>query len=224
MTRASPTFRLRSVTYRYPPHVIAMIRQCRARLESELGERVDDAQLGEAMAMAFLRNGGSPTTKAPTQVAISVCPSCKVARQNAAGSDIAISRAAFECAACDAQWLGDVDGERAKAVQDITPATRKFVLARDRNRCRLPGCRSARNLDVHHIVHREHGGSHDPSNLIVLCHGRHMAHHEGRLIVRGTAGALEVCRAGEHFHVEMPGVSSPETDIRPTARGPGSRT
>jgi len=191
-----PDLRLQSVTYRYPPHVIAMIRQCRVKLESELGERVDDAQLGEAMARAFLGGGAPAASKAPAQIAISVCRSCKVARQSAAGVEVAIAPEVLERAACDAQWLGDVDGERARAVQDVTPAVRKVVRARDRDRCRVPGCRSAQNIDVHHIVHREHGGSHAPSNLILLCSGHHAAHHEGRLVIRGTADALEVIRLG----------------------------
>jgi hypothetical protein len=147
------------------------------------------------------------TTKAPVQIAISVCPSCKVARQSGVGVEIAISPAVFERAACDAQWLGNVDGERARAVQDVTPATRTFVFARDKHRCRVPGCRSARNIEVHHIVHREDGGSHEPSNLVCLCSGHHDAHHDGRLIVRGTADALEVVRLDEPvdtLHVESP--------------------
>jgi hypothetical protein len=131
------------------------------------------------------------------QIAISVCPSCKVARQNGAGVDFAISPAAFERAACDAQWLGNVDGERARAVQDITPALRAFVLARDKHRCCVPGCRSAQNLEVHHFKHRAHGGSHEPSNLGTLCGGHHALHHDGKLIIRGTPGALEVIRLDE---------------------------
>ena len=198
-----PDLRLQSVTYRLPPHVIAMIRQCRQKLEADMGERVDDAQLAEAMAMAFLR-GGEPTKKAPNQIALSVCPACKVARQNGAGVEIAVSRAVLERAACDAEWLGNLDGPRARAVQDVTPKVRAFVLARDRNRCRVPGCRAAQNIDVHHIVHRWQGGSHEPSNLIALCSGHHAAHHDGRLVIRGTADALELLRPDENFHVEIP--------------------
>ena len=130
-----------------------MIRQCRAKLESELGERIDDAQLGEAMAIAVLR-GSASTTKAPSQISYSVCPACKVARQNAAGVDVAVAPAVLERAACDAQWLGNVDGARVRAVQDVTPAVRKLALARDRHRCRVPGCRAAQNIDVHHVIHR----------------------------------------------------------------------
>jgi hypothetical protein len=197
-----PDLRLQRVTYQYPPHVIALIRQCRAKLESELGERVDDAQLGEAMATALLRDS-APAARAPNQISFSVCPACKVARQSGAGVEIAIAPAVLERAACDAEWLGNVDGPRARAVQDVTPAVRKLVMARDRHRCRVPGCRSARNIDVHHIIHRWQGGSHDPSNLIALCCGHHAAHHEGRLIIRGTPDALEVVRLDENFHVEI---------------------
>ena len=160
------------------------------------------------MGLAFLRGGSATSTRAPTQIAISMCPSCKIARQNGAGVEIAISPAAFERAACDAQWLGNVDGDRARAVQDVTPATRKVVFARDQHRCRVPGCRSARNLEVHHIVHREDGGSREPSNLVLVCSGHHAAHHNGTLIIRGTADALEVVRLDEApvdtFYVENP--------------------
>jgi hypothetical protein len=131
-----------------------------------------------------------------------MCPACKVARQNAAGVEVAVAPAVLERAACDAEWLGNVDGPRARAVRDVTPKAREFVLARDRHRCRVPGCRSAHNIDVHHIVHRVLGGSHDPGNLIALCAGHHAAHHDGRLIVRGTADALEVIRLDDNFHVE----------------------
>ena len=129
---------------------------------------------------------------APYQIAISVCSSCKIARQNGAGVEFAISPAAFERAACDARWLGNLDGERARAAQSVTPATRERVLARDRHRCRIPGCRSARNLEVHHIEHQEHGGSHDENNLVTICGGHHASHHDGTLIIRGTATELEV--------------------------------
>jgi hypothetical protein len=92
-------------------------------------------------------------------------------------------------------------------VQDVTPAVRKLVLARDRHRCRVPGCRSAQHIDVHHIIHRWQGGSHEPSNLVALCSGHHAAHHEGCLAIRGTADALEVVRAQQHepenFHGEI---------------------
>ena len=203
-----PDLRMKKKTLEYPPHVEAILRQCRAKLEREMGERVAEHEVLEAMGLAFLRRESTTSKTAPTQISISVCPSCKVARQNGAGVDFAISPATFERAACDARWLGDVDAPRARAVQSVTPALRQYVLARDKHRCRVPGCRSARNLELHHLEHQEHGGSHDEQNLVTICGGHHGAHHDGTLILRGTSDALEVIRLDEEpvetFHVESP--------------------
>ncbi len=42
-------------------------------------------------------------------------------------------------------------------------------------------------LEIHHIVTRAEGGSHDPSNLTLRCSSCHTAHHEGRMTIRGVA-------------------------------------
>ena len=91
-------------------------------------------------------------------------------------------------ALCDAQHIGSIDADRpARAHQDIPPATVRFVWHRDGGRCQTPGCRSSRGLEIHHIIHREDGGSHDPTNLSVRCSSCHRAHHAGRLGITGTA-------------------------------------
>jgi hypothetical protein len=46
-------------------------------------------------------------------------------------------------------------GRRAK--QDIPPSLRRAVLRRDGARCRVPGCRNCRFLDLHHIERRSEG-------------------------------------------------------------------
>src|SRR5690606_11245289 len=58
---------------------------------------------------------------------------------------------------------------------------------RDGNRCQTPGCRSTYGLEIHHVVHREHGGTHHPSNLTLRCSSCHAAHHAGQLTIRGIA-------------------------------------
>ena len=68
-------------------------------------------------------------------------------------------------------------------------------MRRDRGACRVDGCRAAHNLDLHHIVHREHGGTHQVENLIVLCEAHHLAHHEGTLAISGTASNLVIRRS-----------------------------
>ncbi len=83
---------------------------------------------------------------------------------------------------------------RTGAKQDIPPATRRFVHHRDRETCVVPGCRAARNLDVHHIVHRADGGDHSPENLVLLCGLHHRELHKGRITITGRAPAIEVHR------------------------------
>ena len=56
----------------------------------------------------------------------------------------------------------------------------------------MPGCRSARHLEVHHIQPRALGGGHTPDNLTLLCGGHHRAHHDGHLAITGPASALAV--------------------------------
>jgi hypothetical protein len=41
-------------------------------------------------------------------------------------------------------------------------------------------------------VHREHGGGHDPQNIILTRGAHHTAHHEGRLLLSGTSDNLIV--------------------------------
>jgi hypothetical protein len=52
-------------------------------------------------------------------------------------------------------------------------------------------------LDIHHIVPRENGGSHEAWNLILACSADHQAIHNGRLHVSGTADQLVVRRVND---------------------------
>ena len=76
-----------------------------------------------------------------------------------------------------------------RARQSIPPKTRRFVLRRDHGRCRVPGCRHAGFVDVHHIDPRSEGGGHDPENLVTLCSAHHRANHRGALVIEGTPSA-----------------------------------
>jgi hypothetical protein len=120
-------------------------------------------------------------------IAVTRCDWCKRAVQHGGGKTVAIDEAALERATCDAQCIGSLDDEPEAATQEVPPRVRRQVMRRDGCRCRVPGCRSARFLEVHHIVHREHGGTHEPSNLLVLCGGHHDQHHQGFLTIGGRA-------------------------------------
>ncbi len=78
-------------------------------------------------------------------------------------------------------------GERAKAT--IPPRIRREVLARDGNRCQVPGCGRIHFLEIHHMTPRTRGGTNDPANLITLCAACHRLHHrrKGAGLVRESA-------------------------------------
>ncbi|MGV8125258.1 MAG: HNH endonuclease [Candidatus Xenobiia bacterium LiM19] len=88
--------------------------------------------------------------------------------------------------------------------------TRNYaILKRDRFRCQVPGCNCRRNLHIHHIIPRSHGGSDEPENLIVLCSRCHLRllHDLHTLKIEGTApfnltftfGGASLRRDGKHF-------------------------
>lgn len=61
----------------------------------------------------------------------------------------------------------------------VPPKLRRFVLARD-DGCVVAGCDSAYRIEVHHIVPRSAGGTHDPANLASLCWWHHHVAIHGR--------------------------------------------
>jgi hypothetical protein len=90
--------------------------------------------------------------------------------------------------ACDVELVGDADSNDLTRVSSKIPsALRRKVFMRDKFCCVVPGCTAREFLDVHHILHREHGGTHAMRNLCVLCFHHHKAHHDGKLAIEGTA-------------------------------------
>jgi hypothetical protein len=93
---------------------------------------------------------------------------------------------------CDVQTVFERHG-RVVGISDrssvITGKLRRLVLARDRH-CQFPGCHRATGLDVHHIRHREHGGTNHPANLTLLCRFHHHRLHEGGWTIERRDEAL----------------------------------
>jgi 5-methylcytosine-specific restriction endonuclease McrA len=94
-----------------------------------------------------------------------------------------LSRAETERMRCDAA----VCEHGGRNTITIPPQVRREELARDRYRCRAPGCGRTRFLEVHHLVSRQHGGSNRPENLMTLCAACHRLWHE-----QGGGAAVEV--------------------------------
>ena len=65
----------------------------------------------------------------------------------------------------------------------VPPKMRRFVLARDGG-CVVDGCDSSYRLEVHHIIPRSRGGTHDPENLAAVCWWHHHVaiHGQGKQI------------------------------------------
>jgi len=206
-----PEARVRVVRFELSAETFALLRQARAVLDDEHGSHLSDDQLVAALSSAVLDGepATEPTGRAKFQIAVTVCERCRQGWQDGAGAKIAIDPAAVERATCDAQHIGSIDSTTPeRAYQDVPPSVARLVWRRDGGRCRVPGCRSARGIELHHLVHRTDGGSHDASNLALLCSSCHLAHHRGALTITGTADHLEVRRSAEPSavgaHVDAP--------------------
>jgi hypothetical protein len=182
-----PDLRPRVVRIELPPEVYALWRQARSVIATERGAEISDADFVESLCRAAISPGTG--AEGPThQIAYQQCPDCRRATQNGAGREIDIAPEVFERAACDAKDLGSLDASAPeRATTTVTPRLREQVFARDHHRCTVPGCRSARNLDIHHIVPQAHGGRHHLWNITLLCSGHHAALHDGLLVMQGQA-------------------------------------
>ena len=172
------------------PETYAFFRQVWKLLESEHGSALSDEQLLSAMLTAAVAPPDDEARKgrAKFQIAITTCEWCKRSMQHGGGRRFAIDTRTRQRAECDAQFIGSLEADAPeRATRDVTERTKRFIKHRDGYRCRAPGCRSARFLEVHHIVHREDGGTNDPSNLILMCDAHHKEHHDGLITISGTA-------------------------------------
>jgi hypothetical protein len=205
------------------PETEVIFREAKQALEKERGEKLDEDAVLEALCRTLLvrvraarclndddgsvprgserdsREGSAVDGAAPYRVAVTVCSECKRGWQHGGGAVEEMTPAAVDRAQCDAQWIADVESDDiARARQEISPATRRNALHRDQKRCRVPGCSCYANLDVHHIVHREHGGTNELSNLITLCEAHHLAHHDGTLVVERVGDEVRFKREGRN--------------------------
>jgi hypothetical protein len=183
----SPDLKPRVVRLELPPDVYALWRQARMVVAEERGTEIGDADFVEAMCRAIIAPG-TGASGPPHQIAYQQCPDCRRATQNGAGRPIDVAPEVFERASCDARNLGSLDAVvPERATTTVTPRIREQVFTRDQHRCTVPGCRSARNLDIHHIEFQCHGGGHELSNITLVCSGHHSALHAGLLTMKGEA-------------------------------------
>ena len=179
-----PDLRVRRVSVEMTPQMLAMYRALRVAIETEMGHRLGERDVWQTILERAKAGGEGAST--PAQ--ISICAHCERGWQDGAGFRAELDPAELACALCDAEHLGSVDCEEPGRKQPtLSDKKRTRIIARHHHRCAVPGCRSARNLDVHHIVHQEHGGGHQDWNLVALCAGHHRMHHRGWLAIEGRA-------------------------------------
>jgi hypothetical protein len=209
-----PEVRDRVVRLELRPETYAALRKARVVLETEHGGRLDDNAFIAALAGIVL-GGERPEARAQHQLSVTVCERCHKGWQEGAGAKLPISAAAVDRAECDAEHIGSIDADvPTRAVQDVPPSVARLVWARDASKCSVPGCRSSRGLEIHHIVRRADEGTHELSNLILICSSCHIAHHDGRLTIRGTAGAIEVQRSHVGLNVSTTRVQAKDALVQ----------
>jgi Holliday junction resolvasome RuvABC DNA-binding subunit len=169
----------------------ALWEQMRAALERECDGQLDDDQLAEVVTRRVLGGDDARSDKPPRpphRIVVHQCDDCGRAWQEARGRWIQLSEADRALAACDAVTVHEHDQATSSATtSDIPAKTRKRVWARDRGRCRVPGCRATRHIDIHHLIPRALGGTHGEWSLCLLCSGHHKLHHDGILSITGRA-------------------------------------
>jgi len=223
------------LTFEIESDVFALIRQTRVVLQNEIGESLEDDAFLEilcrrALELVVKKGSSGPAYQKATIVE---CEKCKCVEQNAAGFRVDIDPVAAELAMCDADLIGCLDDDSpVRVTSTVTPRMRRHVFARDKDGCCVPGCRSARNLDLHHIEFQSHGGAHEAWNVCLCCSAHHRSLHAGKLVITGCAPELTFTRipddeaeaparaaardlkANAHAHV---GTKSQPTDIKGNA-------
>ncbi|MCB9560639.1 MAG: HNH endonuclease [Kofleriaceae bacterium] len=206
----------------------ALWRDARLALELERGEAVPDDELLRVLCLGMLAgepgpaSGGGKRGRAAYQIALMQCPDCERVTQDGGGRAVEVPATVVERARCDARVLGRVDGDGdvhviAKPTQTIPAPVRAAVVARDHGRCRVPGCRAARWVEVHHVRPRAQGGPHTMANLVSLCGGHHDAVHVGRLRITRSASGEVVFTHADGRPYGAPPRTRDERDEPPTA-------
>ncbi len=172
----------------------AMWRRTRTALEDEADERLSDDDFLQTVCRRATEPSG-PTDNVPrpaVQTAVTTCKACKQSFVEGAGQALPIDAPTAARLTCDAEHIGDLESnEHTRVTPTVPAAIRRKVFHRDHFACVVPGCRATRHLDLHHLVHRAHGGDHSMGNLVVMCFGCHQRHHAGQLTITGRAPDLQ---------------------------------
>ncbi|MDB4960161.1 MAG: hypothetical protein JWP01_160 [Myxococcales bacterium] len=165
----------------------AIWRAGRSHANQRHGARLSDDEFARQTARAVIEPGGDGTSAACLH-AVTTCTQCKRSSLVANGREVPLDMATTLRMLCDSARIGDLESdELERLVPAIPKPTKRKALVRAMFACEVPGCRSKKHLDCHHIVFRSQGGSNKLSNIVILCSGHHQQLHEGRLCIAGRS-------------------------------------
>ena len=122
---------------------------------------------------------------------------------------------------CDVRTVWEVHGAPLSAgrSQRLVPDRARRLIEHRDGGCVVPGCGRRVGLDVHHIVHWEHGGPTDTQNLCCLCRKHHRQHHLGLLGIEGNADTPDGLIVRDQWGRRMEPSGKPEPISRTSASG-----
>ena len=111
------------------------------------------------------------------------------------GVDEVIPASVIQEIACDSGFFPVVLGTRGESLfhgmrkRYATQAQRRAIIARDGDRCIVPGCKCVgARTNVHHVIFNVNGGPTDVDNMVLLCPADHHALHQGAFELKMVDG------------------------------------
>jgi hypothetical protein len=153
----------------------------RAITQEHRGESMtQEAALAE-ICRRMLQGAAKPLGGPRHRVVLTVCTDCKKTTREGREGPVRVSSESAATVACYTELL-DIRNGPGDVGRTISRRTTNFVEARDRGRCRVPGCRNRVFLNFHHEGGWLNVGD-DPSRIFLMCERHHRARHFGQLNV-----------------------------------------
>jgi hypothetical protein len=173
--------------------VMLLFKQARLAVAKESDGTCTNNELVRALATAKLEPPAASDRPSPPRFmsAITTCRSCKQSQLVGAGMVVPITAPHAERIACDHIDIGDLEtNDLTRPRTSIPAALRRKVWLRDMGACVVPGCRSCRFIEAHHLEWWMNGGEHTMENIALMCFSHHQQLHDGILKITGRAPDL----------------------------------